>query len=149
MTAVHELMSTAPVTVGPDTTLTELLSLFDRYGYNAFPVLGDAGKLVGIVSQLDLLRPFVVRRPKRSGGDEATARVLHIMQKKVVTVRSQDSIIDVGKLMLVTKLRSLPVIHRRRRNARAELVGMVSRGDLLRGFGYRLDPGARRQTAWP
>jgi CBS domain-containing protein len=149
MTAVHELMSTSPVTVVPDTTLTELLSLFDRYGYNAFPVLGDAGRLVGIVSQLDLLRPFVVRRPRRSSGDEGSARVIHIMQKKVVTVRSQDSIVDVGKLMLVTKLRSLPVIHRRRRNARAELVGMVSRGDLLRGFGYRLDLGARRQTARP
>ena len=147
MTAVHELMSTAPITVGPDTTLTELLSLFDRYGYNAFPVVGDAGKLVGIVSQLDLLRPFVARRSRRSVDVAATARVSDVMQKKVVSVRSQDTIVDVGRLMLVTRLRSLPVIHRFRRNARAQLVGMVSRGDLLRGFGYRLEMSARPQPA--
>ena len=147
MTAVHELMSTAPITVGPDTTLTELLSLFDRYGYNAFLVVGDAGKLVGIVSQLDLLRPFVARRSRRSVDVAATARVSDVMQKKVVSVRSQDTIVDVGRLMLVTRLRSLPVIHRPRRNARAQLVGMVSRGDLLRGFGYRLEMSARPQPA--
>ena len=146
MTAVHELMSTAPITVAPDTTLTELLSLFDRYGYNAFPVVGDAGKLVGIVSQLDLLRPFVARRSRQPAA-ATTARVSDVMQKKVVSVRSQDTIVDVGRLMLVTRLRSLPVIHRPRRNARAQLVGMVSRGDLLRGFGYRLEMSARPQPA--
>jgi CBS domain-containing protein len=102
---------------------------------------------VGIVSQIDLLRPFVARRSKRSSGDVGAARAADVMQKKVVSVRAQDSIVDVGRLMLVTRLRSLPVIHRPRRNARAELVGMVSRGDLLRGFGYRLEMSSRPQPA--
>ena len=67
-----------------------------------------------------------------------------IMQRKVVSVEAQESIIDAGKLMLVTRLPSLPVIHRRSRSARPELVGMVSRGDLLRGLGFPVKGGAHR-----
>ena len=138
MTAVHELMTTAPVTVSPTTPVADVVSLFDRHGYNALPVVGSEGALVGIVSQLDVLRPFVAGRDAPADIGVGTASAADIMQKKVVSVQAQDNIVDVGKLMLVTKLRSLPVVHRRSRNARAELVGIVSRGDVLRGFGFHL-----------
>ena len=59
MTSVHEVMSAVPVTVAPSTSLTDLLTLFDRHDYNAFPVVGQGGELVGIVSKLDVLRRFV------------------------------------------------------------------------------------------
>jgi len=102
------------------------------------------GRLVGVVSKLDLLRPFVMGRLRPSSVEEASARAADIMQRKVVSVEAQESIIDAGRLMLVTSLRSLPVILRRNRRARPELVGMVSRGDLLRGLGFPVKGGARR-----
>ncbi|HYC33963.1 MAG TPA: CBS domain-containing protein [Gemmatimonadales bacterium] len=144
MTAVHELMSTTPVTVSPTTPFAELLSLFARHGYSALPVVTHEGHVVGIVSKLDLLRPLVARRSRISKMDDGTPSAADIMQKKVVSVEAQDSIADVGRLMLVTKLRSLPVVHRRTRSARPRLVGMVSRGDVLRGLGYRPEPAQRR-----
>jgi CBS domain-containing protein len=144
MTAVHELMSRRPVTVSPTTSMAELLSLFGRHGYNALPVVEPEGRLVGVVSKLDLLRPFVMGRLRPSNVEEASASAADIMQRKVVSVEAQESIIDAGRLMLVTSLRSLPVILRRNRRARPELVGMVTRGDLLRGLGFPVKGGARR-----
>ena len=59
------------------------------------------------------------------------------MSRNSVTVAAQDSIVDAGNLMIETKLRSFPVVHRR--HAPAELVGMLSRGDVLRALRFQLE----------
>ena len=41
--AVHEIMSASPVIVGPTTSVSELLALFDRHDFNAFPVVDGGG----------------------------------------------------------------------------------------------------------
>jgi CBS domain-containing protein len=134
MTAVHDAMSTAPVTVTPATSISDLLSLFDRHDFNALPVMERGGRLVGVVSKLDVLRLFLGSRlaPSSIG----IARAADIMSRKVVTVAAQDSIVDAGNLMIETKLRSLPVVHRRQTTV--ELVGMLSRGDVLRALRFQL-----------
>ena len=133
MTAVHDAMSTAPVTVTPATSISDLLSLFDRHDFNALPVMERGGSLVGIVSKLDVLR-FLLR----SGHSPSSiACAADVMSRKVVTVAAQDSIVDAGNLMIETKLRSFPVVHRR--HGRLELVGMLSRGDVLRALRFRLE----------
>ncbi|MGH7698969.1 MAG: CBS domain-containing protein [Gemmatimonadales bacterium] len=54
------------------------------------------------------------------------------MRHGVVTIEGDDPVGVAADLMVETALRSLPVVHRR--SGGAELVGMVSRGDLLRGL---------------
>ena len=56
--AVREIMTPAPVTVRPDTSISDLKALFERYDFNAFPVVDEVGVLRGLVSKLDLLRVF-------------------------------------------------------------------------------------------
>jgi CBS domain-containing protein len=51
---IFQIMTTAPVTVQPQTTVVELLALFDRHDYNAFPVVAPGGTLRGIVLDLNL-----------------------------------------------------------------------------------------------
>jgi CBS domain-containing protein len=52
MNAVNQIMTTSPVTVRPRTALSDLLALFNRHDLNAFPVLDERERLVGIVSKL-------------------------------------------------------------------------------------------------
>jgi CBS domain-containing protein len=52
---VKDVMTRDPVTVSPDTPVNEIARLMSAKGVHTLPVL-DAGKLVGIVGKLDLIR---------------------------------------------------------------------------------------------
>ena len=51
-----DLMTKEPVTIGADTTMRQLARLFEEHEVSGFPVVNDAGQLVGVVSQTDLIR---------------------------------------------------------------------------------------------
>ncbi len=65
--------------------------------------------------------------------------VAGVMRQKAVSVEPSDSVTAAGNLMVTTKLRSLPVIGRRQ--GRSVLVGMLSRGDVLRWLRSQLVEG--------
>ena len=143
---VHQVMTTAPVTVNPMTTVTELLALFDRHDFNAFPVVAPDGTLRGIVSKLDVLRllhpdeHFRLPDAKVIGA----TRVAEIMRPGILTVEGEDPVVAAAELMVSTGRRSLPVV--RRGSGWPKLVGIVSRGDLLRGLRFELAEDTRRQA---
>lgn len=137
-TPVHEIMSRSPVSVRPSTTVEEMVELFDRHDYNAFPVTDASDALVGIVTKQDLLR---VLRPNRDlelpDAHEASLKpVGDIMRPGVITLEGEDPIGVAADLMVETELRSIPVVQRG--SGRAKLVGMVSRGDVIRGLRYAM-----------
>ena len=142
MTAVHEIMSTSPVTVVPTTTVNELLALFDRHDFNVFPVLDERGRLLGIVSKLDVLELFLAGDASTGAatGIIGTRRVEDLMQSEIVSVEAQESILAAGAVMVATNRRSLPVVERQ--DGRLILVGMLSRGDILRGLRFQLVEGS-------
>lgn len=132
MIPVHEVMSTSPVTVGLTTLVGDQSVLFDRQDFNAFPVLGQRGEVLGIVSKLDVVELFLTDGGSGSArGAPGSARVEDLMRHEIVSVESHESISAAGATMVATKLRSLPVVERR--DGRVVLVGILSRGDILRG----------------
>jgi CBS domain-containing protein len=135
---VLEVMTRTPLTVTPQTTVGDLMALFDRHDFNAFPVVDEEGVLCGIVTKLDvlrLLRPDLdVRIP--GWATLSSASVADIMRPGVLSVEPEDPVAVAADLMVETRLRSLPVV--RRRADKRELVGIVSQGDLLRGLRFEL-----------
>lgn len=137
-TPVHEVMSRSPVSVRPSTTVGEMVELFDRHDYNAFPVTDASDVLVGIVTKQDLLR---VLRPNRDlelpdAHEVSVKPVADIMRPGVITLEGEDPIGVAADLMVETELRSIPVVQRG--SGRAKLVGMVSRGDVIRGLRFAM-----------
>jgi CBS-domain-containing membrane protein len=138
---VREVMSKSPKTVGPKTSVRALQGLFVSHDFNAFPVVDDAGVLLGIVSKLDLLRMFR-HDPVRLRPDLAALWAEHVddvMRRRVVTLGPRDSVTTAVERMLSSRLRSLPVVERRGR--KDVLVGMVSRGDVIRSLIFENDDG--------
>jgi CBS domain-containing protein len=127
MTAVHEVMTPYPVTVAPTTSIGDLLARFDRHDFNTFPVVDERGRLVAIVSKLDVLDLLLAGRGPANAHTMDPTRVADLMRA------------DAGALMVALKLRSLPVVERR--GGRPTLVGILSRGDVLRGLRYQLVEG--------
>lgn len=147
---VRDVMSAVPVSLPPATPVNELLARFDRHDFNAFPVVDDGGRLVGVVSKLDVLRlslgPEAGRT--RQAPDLAHELVANFMSRELVTVAPDDPLDVAGRRMVEARLHSLPVIEQRE-DARF-LVGIVSRGDLLRALRFRLaEAGARRGDGAP
>jgi CBS domain-containing protein len=139
MNEVYDIMSSSPVTVEPATSIGHLLALFDRHDFNAFPVVGKQDRLLGIVSKLDVLKLFLESPASSFPEGVASRSVGDVMHRTAVFLNPHDAIASAGNMMVVTKLRSLPVIDRRA--GRPRLVGILSRGDVLRWLRSRLVEG--------
>jgi CBS-domain-containing membrane protein len=134
-TKIREVMTATPTVIRPTTTALELIERFDGEDVSAFPVVNPDGTLCGIVTKLDLLRLF---RPEPRASSLAVAqvgerRVADVMRPGVFTLEPDDPLVAAIDLMVETRLRSLPVVERRR-GGPPVLVGMVSQGDVLRAL---------------
>ena len=130
--SVHEVMTAPAMTVAPATPFGELIELFARHDVGAFPVVDRAGVLVGIITKLDLVRAFVSRRPAAEASDLAGETAERLMRPGILSIEPGDPALVAAELMVETRLHSLPVVHRGGEAPR--LVGIVSRGDLLRAL---------------
>jgi CBS domain-containing protein len=110
----------AVTTVSPDAAVTEVLRFITEGNLGALPVV-DGGRIVGIVSERD-----VVRRLHQQGGAMLDARVSEIMTADVVTCSPDDGVGDLAKIMTERRVRHLPVV------VDGVLSGIVSIGDLVK-----------------
>jgi CBS domain-containing protein len=147
-TAVKEVMTTRVIWVRKDTTFREMAIALRENRVSAFPVVDDGGKVIGIVSEADLLT-------KEAFSDESgvIAGILHhrdqnkargitagdLMTTAVVAVRPEDTVEHAAKLMYDRRVKRLPVT-----DARGHLVGIISRADVLAVFD-RKDEDIRRE----
>jgi len=136
---VRDRMSTKPVTISADTPITEALRTMRQAEVRRMPVLDEDGKLVGIVSEKDLL----VASP--SPVSSLTVSEVHyllnhllvseLMSRDVITVGPDTPVEEAARIMADYKIGGLPVIEGDR------LVGIITETDvftvLLEMFGAR------------
>ena len=132
-------MTPAVHTVGPEATLKEVAMLICRHHVSGVPVVDEAGRLAGIISERDVLKALyptydeLMDDPARSRDfvdmesryrDVARQPVAEVMARRVLTAAPEMPVLQAASLMLVNKVRRLPVMESGR------LVGIVSLGDV-------------------
>lgn len=124
---VGSIMNSNVVTVGPNATITEIHDLFVNHDFNALPVVKD-GKLVGIITKLDLMKVFSSGTGFTISGyfQGLSERASDIMNAPLVEIGPDDDLMTVVDYMVEYKLRSLPVTKNK------VLIGIVSRGDVMK-----------------
>jgi CBS domain-containing protein len=127
---VGQYMSRKVQTITRKVTLRELEALFEKYDFNAFPVL-EKGSVLGLVTKFDFLKAFAFTTSQAVPHyDELMGRLVgEVMTEAVVHVEPAAALTRVLQLMVSMKARSLPVLDRDRR-----LVGMISREDIMRAL---------------
>lgn len=123
-------MTPAVRSVSPEATVGELYRLFAADNFEAYPVVQD-DKLVGIVSKLDVLKPFAFTQDQllphyKEGMDTA---VDGIMSTEVVAVGPEVRLQRVLELMIKHRVKSLPVVDQWQ-----NLVGIIAREDVMRAM---------------
>lgn len=127
---VRDVMTSPAVTVQASTTVKQGLKLLDKHRVTAMPVTDADGRLVGIVSEIDLLRGNVrhddrARMIPHEEADEHPRRVEDVMTTLSLTVTRDTDVCDVVELMTSTAVKSLPVVED------GKVVGVVSRSDIV------------------
>lgn len=139
MIKVSEVMTRRVITASPETTFKEAVRLLEHNRVSGLPVVDGSGKLVGIVSEADLLSKAEKREPdayvlesRRHRLDRSRAAALDVgsaMTREVATVQPNAPIALAAREMHARGFKRLPVV-----DASGRLVGIVSRGDLLKVF---------------
>jgi CBS domain-containing protein len=119
-----DVMSSPVVTVSPDAPLKQVAATLIEHGINAVPVVDAGDRLIGIVSEADVLSLESGFARARAGAGPRTAG--EVMRQSVYTLTGDTDATAAARLMLRHRLKSVPVV------AGERVVGMVARRDLLR-----------------
>ena len=147
-----DVMTVNVITVDPDTSVQEVAQLLSERGISGVPVVDAADRLIGIVSEGDLLHRVETgteRRPERLtgrrsswwldtiGSPQELARDYlkshgrtagDVMTREVISVADTTELADVAILLETKRIKRVPVL----RNGK--LVGIVSRANLVRAL---------------
>ena len=139
---VAEVMTTRVTTVGPQADVHEAAKLLAENSISGLPVVDDANRVIGLISEADVLAMTGVRRghtvrdlirhvlgepvPKQTQG----RTVADFMTSPAVTTTADADIREAAKLLDEKRIKRLPVVDHEQK-----LVGIVSRADIVRAIG--------------
>ena len=142
-----DIMTVNVISISEDTPVHEIVGLMLKYRISAVPVIDGARKIVGIVSEGDLLRGegtsrVRVRHPwwleavfvgQTVAYDKARgARAGAVMTRNVITVDEDTPLNEIAELLERHHIKRVPVLKD------GKLAGIVSRANLLRALASRL-----------
>jgi len=145
-----DLMTRDVAVVHPEMSLLEAVKLMAQRRISGMPVVDDAGAIIGILSEGDLVRwheGYTERQTRwldmRAEGSglapmflegirEQHRKVKSVMAPGVLTVTEDTSAREVAHLMYTNKIKRVPVLRD------GKLVGIVARSDLVRALAQKL-----------
>jgi len=130
---VSDVMTHTVVAVGSEASFKEVVGLLDQWKVSALPVLAGEGRVVGVVSEADLLAKEEFRDTEEGdAADRAKAGAVtagELMSAPAVTVHADASVAEAARIMARRHVKRLPVV-----DGVGLLQGVVSRSDLLKVF---------------
>jgi CBS domain-containing protein len=142
MQTVEQIMSRSVITVTPETSIADVARILVDRGISGLPVVDDANRVVGVVSEGDLVMREAGIRPAGSRLSLTRHRDAETMKHKVnartageamtspaLTIEPFRAIRAAAEIMTERRVNRLPVV-----GSDGELLGIVTRADLVRAF---------------
>jgi CBS domain-containing protein len=147
---VRDVMTTHVVAVKKPASFKEMIVRMRKSHVSAFPVVDDAGRVIGVVSQADMLNKEADLAPGtgslagilrfRDHDKAAGITAGELMTSPPVAISPDATLAAAARLMRDRRVKRLPVI-----NATGHLIGIISRADVLSVF-TRPDAEIRREA---
>ena len=130
-----EIMTSPVVTVHPDESVHEAAALMSEHRVASLPVVDDDGRVIGIVSEIDVVRDRMPHEPRSHMRPlppdpltDPARRVRAVMTETVACVGEGADAADVAAIMSELRVRAIPVVDG------STIVGIISHRDLLRAL---------------
>ncbi|VVJ21713.1 CBS domain protein [Amycolatopsis camponoti] len=126
----RDLMTAPVITVHPWTSAKEAAELLSMHGFTALPVVDDDDRLIGIVTEADLIRGRIPVDPRHvHEHHEATSAgktVGDLMTSPATAMSTGTDIADLCQALVDARIRAMPIVDG------SAVVGIVTRGDIVR-----------------
>ncbi len=145
---VADVMTCDPITVRPETSITEVIQAIADRKISGLPVVDETGKLVGVISETDLMwqetgvtppayimildSVIYLENPTRYQKDlhKALGQTAgEVMSRDPTTIAADKPISDAARVMHDRNIRRLLVL-----DTTGHLVGILTRGDIVRAM---------------
>lgn len=128
----RDIMTSPVITVTPETTIKNAAALLAEHGFTALPVVDADERLVGIVTEADLMRDRIPRDPRAlihpgptSPDSPVTTTVGEVMTAPAVAMGAGTDVATLAAALLDAHQRAMPIVDG------ARLVGIVTRRDIV------------------
>ncbi len=139
---VKERMTSPAMTVTPDISFQDALKLMRDHKFRRIPVVDHEGKLMGIVSERDLLHASPSPATSLSVWEVNyllwKLKVADIMTHHVITIDQDAPIEDAANLMVTRKIGGLPVV-----DHAGKVTGVITETDIFKAFAEMLGSGEK------
>lgn len=130
---VRDRMSAHPILCSPDTPVAEALDQMKKERIRRMPVVDKHNKLVGIVSDKDLLQASPSPATSLSVWEitylMSKIKVSDVMTKKVITISGDTPVEDAARIMVDNKIGGLPVV-----DDSGAVLGIITETDIFKTF---------------
>lgn len=141
---VKEIMTKNVVSLKPNDSIKDALAILFKMRISGLPVIDEEGRLVGMFTEKAILRnilPSYIEKvgrfiyeedsksTKKKFQDLINLKVSQLMRKEVITVDEDTTLSEVARLMLVEKVRRIPVL-----NKENKVKGIVARIDIVKVY---------------
>ncbi|MFI9080195.1 CBS domain-containing protein [Streptomyces sioyaensis] len=136
---VSDVMTQTVVAIGQEARFKEIVETMEQWKVSALPVLVGEGRVIGVVSEADLLlkeefreaNPDRMEQLRRSDEVRKAGALTagELMTAPALTVHAGDSLAQAARTMAYKSVKRLPVV-----DSEGMLQGIVSRSDLLKVF---------------
>lgn len=136
---VKEIMTKDLTAAEPTMTVRELIELFHQSGLSSVPVVNDEGRILGIISERDIIEGALpgyfevlygitdMNHLSQKLREIENDRIEFYMTPEVIKIEEDEDDLTAADLMIRKNVKSLPVV-----NKDGILVGMLRRIDLLK-----------------
>jgi predicted transcriptional regulator len=126
--AVGDLMANEPIVVRADASLTDAARLMDEFDISGLPVIADAGAVIGVISETDLVR---ARATEWLWANWTGLQVRHLMSSPPVTIHRSASLAAAATLMERDHVHRLVVVAD---DDSTMPIGVISTSDVVRAL---------------
>jgi CBS domain-containing protein len=145
---IADVMSRDPIVVKPETSLKEAIQILAERRISGLPVIDDTGKLVGVISETDLMwqetgvtppayimfldSVIYLQNPATYERDLHKAlgqTVGEVMSKNPITISPDKLLPEAARILNDRKIHRLPVL-----DSSGQVIGVLTRGDIIRAM---------------
>ena len=120
---VRDLMTTRVATIGPDTPLEAIAKAFERHPFHHLPVVDEERKMLGMVSDRDLIRASI------AGRFDSNKPASAVMSQMIASIDPEASLRDAAKRLMKLGVNSLVVL-----DDGGKLKGILTTRDLVKAL---------------